>query len=572
VVFTRKSGNEALLLIGSRGANDFAGILAGWGGKYAQIEGIKGSTAEQNPSRREFGARIKNGKRHSAVLEVRMSGLRLLLDGALQSELKTDYRDLQLDPTWKLRDPLALGLGAFDSVYVIHSWEILEIDGQSRPLRGVLARKAANGAAVATAEKAQADKVAVPDAKRDAESSVAGDYAALSDDAYAAMSKGNVRAGKEILEKMLADARFAGLKSHLENDLALAKVAEANSRGLVKGALALADNRPFSFQQTTGKAVSVGRGTKNTVKEATETLITIEQDFGGGKALTKIAMEQLSPQTRFELVRFGTEKDPDGGLNAALGALLMVRSGQGAISSKAIRAMLETGIKTPAGEKLAAHISERIDSVERESAAEQTFHKVEQAVASNKMDDARKMLDAFNKDHAASAFFSRKKGQIEKLATAVDRALFPLSPGLVWDYCQPDGGDRFKTVKVTKVETKLNFDWGDKEPVPGAPRDFSARASGVLRLEKAGRYGFWVRADDYGLVKIDGQRVVEANTNNTGEGEIELSAGDHAIEIEFQDTGGPGVLQVRWRLVGVFDTQDIPENVLFHDPRKPSGK
>lgn len=167
----------------------------------------------------------------------------------------------------------------------------------------------------------------------------------------------------------------------------------------------------------------------------------------------------------------------------------------------------------------------------------------------------------------------RNKCLVVNLETEIERKLSPLKPGLAWEFCQPEGGDRFKIVKAAKVLHRLNQSWGDNEPEFGAPKDFSARANGVLRIEKAGRYAFSIRADDYGLLQIDGKRVAEAPSFGvSGEGEVELSVGDHSIQIEFMDTGLLAELKIHWRLAGVFETQNIPDGALFHDPRKLSCK
>jgi hypothetical protein len=229
--------------------------------------------------------------------------------------------------------------------------------------------------------------------------------------------------------------------------------------------------------------------------------------------------------------------------------------------------MLDAAKKKPENAKLAEHLSERFESAGKELAAEQVYQKADQAYAARKMDDAKKLLETLEKDHGSTAFWARNKSNIAKINEEITKALFPREKGLMFEYCRPDGGERFKEVKLRRPETKLNFEWGDAEPAPGVDRDFSIRIKGILRTEKGGRYGFWVRADDIGILSINGKPVVNAGTNSTGEGEIELPPGDHAITIEHQDTGGAGVLQVRWRLVGSFDLQDIPESALWHDPK-----
>lgn len=561
ITFTRKEGNDCIAMTGSHGDRDFVGILSGWGGKYSGFSRIDGKSAESNPSRVDFLNLFKPGEKHSAVMQVRNDRLRLLVDDQLHSEIKTDYSNTESEGQWRPRERLWLALGTYNSVFVFHSIEVVEIGALGRPQRGSIARKTTDAVASPAAVAASAGGTAAPTGNVEA------DYAAASDEAFGVLAKGNVRAAREQFEKLAADSRFTALKAKLNFDLAFVKLAETTPRAVTRGAQALNDGRPFVFIQANGKNLSVGRGTKNIVKEATDVLITIEQDLGGGKALTRVAVEQLTPQTRFELARIGQQADPDGDIHTALNALLLIRSGQGEFPARAIRSMLDAAKKKPENAKLAEHLTERFESAGKEVAAEQLYQKADQAYAARKMEDAKKLLETLEKDHASTAFWARNRNNAGKLLADVTKALFPLEKGLMFEYCRPEGGERFKEVKLRRPETKLSFEWGDAEPAPGVDRDFSIRIKGILRVEKGGRYGFSVRADDIGIATIDGKPVVTGNTGNNGDGEIDLTPGDHTIAAEHQDTGGPAVLQIRWRLVGSFDLQDIPESALWHDPK-----
>ncbi|MBN8526644.1 MAG: hypothetical protein J0M02_15025, partial [Planctomycetes bacterium] len=100
----------------------------------------------------------------------------------------------------------------------------------------------------------------------------------------------------------------------------------------------------------------------------------------------------------------------------------------------------------------------------------------------------------------------------------------------------------------------------------GFHENFYARWSGSLDLLKAGEYEFFLFSDDGSRLLIDGKVVVDNGGLHGGEergGRCTLSAGPHAVRVEyFQGTGGL-VLRWQWKPAG-FPRDDVPGSVLVH--------
>ncbi len=100
-----------------------------------------------------------------------------------------------------------------------------------------------------------------------------------------------------------------------------------------------------------------------------------------------------------------------------------------------------------------------------------------------------------------------------------------------------------------RVTPILFLAWSDPDPIPG---EFSARFVGSLRVAKSGTYGFQIDADDGATLVIDGKVIGQCVINkfNTFPTSVELSAGDHPIEIRYFQLGGGDALNVFWQPPG----------------------
>ena len=114
--------------------------------------------------------------------------------------------------------------------------------------------------------------------------------------------------------------------------------------------------------------------------------------------------------------------------------------------------------------------------------------------------------------------------------------------------------------KATGVVPEIKMD------VPQLKRRdaFALRFTGVIRIDKAGRYRFYTASDDGSRLYI-GDKLVVNNDGNHGmvekRGSIQLSAGSHPLVVTYYDQGGGDGLRVSWSSRG-FKKQSIPSSKL----------
>jgi hypothetical protein len=111
----------------------------------------------------------------------------------------------------------------------------------------------------------------------------------------------------------------------------------------------------------------------------------------------------------------------------------------------------------------------------------------------------------------------------------------------------------------------LQLAWPDQEPIPG---QFSAKFKGYLKVTEPGEYRLIINADDGARLTLDGKVIGEgliANQPNYFEATVNLSAGDHPIQIDYFQAGGGSALNFNWQPPGQAETAVpfqalIPEN------------
>lgn len=150
------------------------------------------------------------------------------------------------------------------------------------------------------------------------------------------------------------------------------------------------------------------------------------------------------------------------------------------------------------------------------------------------------------------------------------------SPGLVGEYFYVKWLasdfpviDPGVTPTVKRVDETINFPWikGEFYGTKLVER-FYVRWSGILRVPSNGRYTFFTESDDGSRVIIDGHLVVNnafLHAMQEEEGEIELTAGEHRIRVDYIQYDGGAGMQLFWkRPDGVREA--VPKEVLWHDP------
>lgn len=133
----------------------------------------------------------------------------------------------------------------------------------------------------------------------------------------------------------------------------------------------------------------------------------------------------------------------------------------------------------------------------------------------------------------------------------------------------------FKDIAFTqavgvRIDPHLQFDWDDKAPDPALAKDnFSIRWSGLLRVPAGGEYEIVLRANTGARVWID-EKLIHDEPDLTRRRAgvrkpVELSAGLHAIKVEYWDKGGTASLQLEWILPGAQKPEAIPASAFLHD-------
>ncbi len=67
-------------------------------------------------------------------MQVRNTGIRVLIDGQLMLDYPTDYHELSANKSWSLPDSHFLGLGAYGPM-IFHSVKVIEIGSAPEPAR-----------------------------------------------------------------------------------------------------------------------------------------------------------------------------------------------------------------------------------------------------------------------------------------------------------------------------------------------------------------------------------------------------------------------------------------------------
>ena len=103
---------------------------------------------------------------------------------------------------------------------------------------------------------------------------------------------------------------------------------------------------------------------------------------------------------------------------------------------------------------------------------------------------------------------------------------------------------------VDQCEAAVNHDWGTGSPAPGVNADgFSASWDGSFNFDAA-TYTFTATADDGIRVFVDGAKVIDGwkdESATTYTAPVTLTAGTHAVRIEYYDNTVDAVAQVSWQ-------------------------
>lgn len=125
----------------------------------------------------------------------------------------------------------------------------------------------------------------------------------------------------------------------------------------------------------------------------------------------------------------------------------------------------------------------------------------------------------------------------------------------------PRGGEG--PAYFSRIDTRIDFDWATGSPggywLDDPADGFTARWSGQFTFAAAGNYSIRVLASDRVRISIDGVTVVNNWTDHAAPRDLSttwhLNPGAHRVDVEHEDAGGQGTLQIDWTYLGL-DEQD----------------
>lgn len=114
-------------------------------------------------------------------------------------------------------------------------------------------------------------------------------------------------------------------------------------------------------------------------------------------------------------------------------------------------------------------------------------------------------------------------------------------------------GLNFETLKLTRTDNTVNFNWAAGSPDTSLPVDiFSARWAGNFTFE-SGDYEFSATADDGVRVYVDNVLVIDQwrdQSATTYRVTRNMTAGSHQVRMEYYERTGSAVAQLAWQKLG----------------------
>lgn len=106
---------------------------------------------------------------------------------------------------------------------------------------------------------------------------------------------------------------------------------------------------------------------------------------------------------------------------------------------------------------------------------------------------------------------------------------------------------------LTRVDPRIDFDWGAGAPAPNVGTDFFVTWTGTLVAPTAGRYRMTLGSDDGSSLFIDRRRVVDdsgVHPYREASATVALTAGPHRVTLRFRDVAGLARMVWRWQPPG----------------------
>ena len=120
-------------------------------------------------------------------------------------------------------------------------------------------------------------------------------------------------------------------------------------------------------------------------------------------------------------------------------------------------------------------------------------------------------------------------------------------------------------------ELKPTIDWDGDAAFGGLTQNFIVHAIANLNVPTAGQYTFRLRSDDGSELFIDNNLVIDHDGLHGAtdkDGAVTLTAGRHALRVNFFEAGGDQELRLSWRKPGDSAFSIVPTSVLSADARR----
>jgi hypothetical protein len=130
-------------------------------------------------------------------------------------------------------------------------------------------------------------------------------------------------------------------------------------------------------------------------------------------------------------------------------------------------------------------------------------------------------------------------------------------------------GQNFDTLKVTRYDPQVNFNWGPRAPEVGMPADhFSIRWTGQIQPRYSDSYTFYVNSDDGARVTINNMVVYDHFSDHGAMEEagtpITLVGGQkYDIKIEYYENGADASMQLSWESLCQLK-EVVPQSQLYY--------
>jgi hypothetical protein len=143
-----------------------------------------------------------------------------------------------------------------------------------------------------------------------------------------------------------------------------------------------------------------------------------------------------------------------------------------------------------------------------------------------------------------------------------------LGTGLKGDYYN---GINFNTFFGTRLDSTVNFDWGQGVNNLGQPSLFSVRWTGQIRAEKSEVYTFYTQSDDGVRIWVDGVKLIDAWTDHSTREDVAISTVNwtadslHTVVVEYYENAGYSVIALKWSSPTTAK-QVVPQQFLYPAP------